>query len=60
MLTEEKKSMGRKSTKVMQKTCLIMVNEFVHGRSPPDKRVQLKTKVLSSDALPTPAVPANE
>ena len=36
-----------KSTKVTQKTGLVMVNEFVHGHSPPDKRVQLKRKVVS-------------
>ncbi len=36
-----------KSTKVTQKTGLVMVNEFVHGHSPPDKRVQLKKKALA-------------
>ena len=49
-----------KSTKVTQKTGLVMVNEFVHGHSPPDKRVQLKRKVVSSDPLPAPALPVNE
>ena len=39
-----------KSSKVMQKTGLVMVNEFVHGHSPPDKRVQLKRKVVSAAA----------
>jgi hypothetical protein len=48
-----------KSTKVTQNSCLVMVNEFVHGHSPPDKRVQLKRKVVSSDPLPDPAFPVN-
>ena len=48
-----------KSTKVTQETGLVMVNEFVHGHSPPDKRVQLKRKVVSSDPLPAPALPIN-
>ncbi len=48
-----------KSTKVTQKTGLVMVNKFVHGHSPPDKRVQLKRKVVSSDPLPAPALPVN-
>jgi len=37
-----------------------MVNKFVHGHSPPDKSVQLKRKVVSSDPLPAPALPVNE
>jgi hypothetical protein len=50
-----------KSTKVTQNSGLVMVNEFVHGHSPPDKRVQLKRKVVSSDPLPVPepAFPVN-
>jgi len=40
---------------------LDMVNEFVIGHSPPDKRVQLKRKVVSllDDSLPPPELPAN-
>ena len=37
-----------------------MVNVFVNGHAPSDKRVQLKRKVTSSDDLsPPPSVPAN-
>jgi hypothetical protein len=56
---EVKRKKMIKSTKVTQKTSLVMVNEFVHGHSPPDKRVQLKRKVVSSDPLPAPALPVN-
>ncbi len=56
---EVKRKKMIKSTKVTQKTGLAMVNEFVHGHSPPDKRVQLKRKVVSSDPLPAPALPVN-
>jgi hypothetical protein len=43
---EVKRKKMIKSTKVTQKTSLVMVNKFVHGHSPPDKRVQLKRKVV--------------
>jgi hypothetical protein len=56
---EVKRKKMIKSTKVMQKTGLIMVNEFVHGHPPPDKRVQKKRKVVSSDPLLAPALPVN-
>jgi hypothetical protein len=56
---EVKRKIMIKSTKVTQKTGLVMVNEFMHGHSPPDKRVQLKRKVVSSDHLPAPALPVN-
>ncbi len=37
-----------------------MVNVFVNGHSPPDKRVQPKRKVASPhDQLPPPALPIN-
>ena len=48
---EVKRKKMIKSTKVTQKTGLVMVNEFVHGHSPPDKRVQLKRKVVSAAAV---------
>ncbi len=48
-----------KSTKVTPKTGLVVVNELVQGHSPPDKGVQLKRKVVSSDPLPAPALPVN-
>jgi hypothetical protein len=37
-----------------------VVNEFVNGHSPPEKRVQLKRKVaFLDDSLPPPDLPAN-
>jgi hypothetical protein len=49
-----------KSSKIIENTGLVMVNEFVNGHSPPDKRVQLKRKVASlDDSLPPPDLPAN-
>ncbi len=49
-----------KLTKIIKSTGLVMVNEFVNGHSPPDKRVQLKRKVTSSDDLSSPpSLPAN-
>ena len=37
-----------------------MVNDIVNGHSPPDKRVQLKRNVTTTeDSLPPPALPAN-
>jgi hypothetical protein len=37
-----------------------MVNEFVNGHSPPDKRVQLKRNATTAkDSLPPPALSAN-
>jgi hypothetical protein len=48
---EVKRKKMNKSTKVTQKTGLVMVNKFVHGHSPPDKRVQLKKKVVSAASL---------
>ena len=58
------KSSSRKksirSTKIIESTGLSMVNVFVNGHAPSDKRVQLKRKVTSSDDLsPPPSVPAN-
>ena len=58
------KSSSRKksirSTKIIESTGLSMVNVFVTGHAPSDKRVQLKRKVTSSDDLsPPPSVPAN-
>jgi hypothetical protein len=41
-------------------TGLVMVNEFVKGHSPPDKWVQLKRKVMTTeDSLHPPPLPAN-
>jgi hypothetical protein len=34
-----------KLSKIIENTGLVMVNEFVKGHSPPDKRVQLKRKM---------------
>jgi hypothetical protein len=49
-----------KLSKIIGNTGLVMVNKFVNGHSPPDKRVQLKRKVTSlNDASPPPALPAN-
>ena len=58
------KSSSRKksflSTKIIESTGLSMVNVFVNGHAPSDKRVQLKRKVTSSDDLsPPPPIPAN-
>ncbi len=39
---EVKRKKMIKSTKVMQKTGLVMVNEFVHGHSPPVQYVPFK------------------
>ena len=38
-----------KSSKIIENTGLVMVNEFVNGHSPPDKRVQLKRKVTTTE-----------
>jgi hypothetical protein len=51
-----------KSSKIIENTGLVMVNEFVNGHSPPDsdRGVQLKRKVASlDDSLPPPDLPAN-
>ena len=48
-----------KSSKIIENTGLVMVNEFVNGHSPPDKQVQLKRNVRTTeDSLPPPALPA--
>ncbi len=57
-LTSRKKNI--KWTKIIKSTGLVMLNVFVNGHSPPDKRVQLKRKVTSSNDLsPPPSLPAN-
>mgnify|MGYP006192601003 FL=1 len=49
-----------KLSKIIENTGLVMVNEFVKGHSPPDKRVQLKRKVTTTeDSLHPPPLPAN-
>jgi hypothetical protein len=49
-----------KSSKIIKNTGLIIEHEFVNGRLPPEKRVQLKRKVMSlDDRSPPPVLPAN-
>ncbi len=49
-----------KLSKTIENTGFVMVNEFVNGHSPPDKRVQLKRKVTTTeDSLHPPPLPAN-
>jgi hypothetical protein len=49
-----------KLSKIIENTGLVMVNEFVNGHAPPDKRVQLKRKVTTTEhSLPPPALPSN-
>ncbi len=58
------KSSSRKKSislaKITKSTGLAMVNVFVNGHAPSDKRVQTKRKVTSSNDLShPPSVPAN-
>ena len=60
MREEANKKKKIKLSKTIENTGLVMVNEFVNGHSPPDKRVQLKRNATTmKDSLPPPALPAN-
>ena len=49
-----------RSATTIENACLVVVNVFVNGHLPPDKRVQPKRKVaLPHDQLPSPALPIN-
>jgi hypothetical protein len=60
MREEANKKKKIKLSKTIENTGLVMVNGFVIGHSPPDKRVQLKKNATTTkDSLPPPALPAN-
>jgi hypothetical protein len=60
MREEANKKKKIKLSKTIENTSLVMVNEFVNRHSPPDKRVQLKRNVTTTeDSLPPPTLPTN-
>jgi hypothetical protein len=63
MLTGEKRPVQQqkiRSATTIKNAGLVMVNVFINGHSPPDKRVHPKRKVASPhDQLPPPALPIN-